>query len=177
MRQYNLALQVAVLGILLAQVEGSAIFSFEQTHGQSKKPISFDNNRRTRRQRQPRYLWHNGRATPNALRVQNADSMLPNYTGMPLAFSARHGGWFLVAASLGYIGKKIEPEAVSRALYFWIHAGPIVMHYKFTRWFLHKTKAPLEKRDKVYNTLHEKYCNKTMDIVLHLKGEFLMRNW
>jgi hypothetical protein len=93
---------------------------------------------------------------------------------MPLAFSSvQPGSWVLLATALGYVGNKLRSESVTRALYFWVHAGPIVVHYKFTRWFLDKTKAPLEKRDRVYNTLHDKYCQKSLDIALHLKGLYV----
>ena len=162
MRRYRLKRQVAFLWILLAPpVESSVIFPVKQTTlGQSKR-------KHKHRQNQSNFPWTGGIAS-----LRNANpSMVSNNSRMPLAFSAQHGGLLLVAASLGYIGKMLKSEAVNRAFYFWVHAGPIVFHYKFTRWYLCKTHAPLEKRDKVYNVLHEKYCNRTMGIVLHLKGE------
>lgn len=101
-----------------------------------------------------------------------------NYVGMvsspPLAFSpVTSGGIVLLASAIGYIGHKLNSEAVKRALFFWVHAGPIVAHYKFTRWYLHKTNAPLERRDRVYNSLHDRYCDKCIDIALHLKGLYV----
>lgn len=86
---------------------------------------------------------------------------------------AGRGRLVLIAAGLGYVGTKLRSEAVNRAMYFWVNAGPIIAHYKFTRWYLGKTKAPLERRDQVYNKLHEKYCGKSMEIALHLKGTLL----
>ena len=88
-----------------------------------------------------------------------------------LAFSpAQSGGAAAAIAAVAYLGSRLATESVKRAVYFWIHAGPIVMHYKFTRWYLGQTKATLEKRDRVYNELHDRYCQKSLDIALHLKG-------
>ncbi|KAG7356579.1 ABC1 family-domain containing protein [Nitzschia inconspicua] len=80
----------------------------------------------------------------------------------------RIGGVALVC-----IGKMIQSEAVQRALYFWVHAGPIVAHYKFAKWWLTKTKAPLQKRDRVYQRLHNQYAGKSFDIALKLKGLYV----
>jgi hypothetical protein len=64
-------------------------------------------------------------------------------------------------------------ERIRRSLYFWYHAGPLIAHYKFTQWWLTVSGAPLEKRDVVYNTLHDKYCQPCMELVLHLKGLYV----
>lgn len=91
-----------------------------------------------------------------------------------LAFSPLQVGKFLsIAALVGFLGEKLRSESVSRALYFWFHAGPVVAHYKFTRWYLQQTRAPLEKRDIVYNSLHDKYCNRCFNIALSLKGLYV----
>ena len=88
----------------------------------------------------------------------------------PMAFSAPIMIGAAAATTIGLIGKMIVSESIHRALYFWVHAGPIVAHYKFTRWYLSKTHAPLAKRDRVYNELHNRYCHKSLNIALHLKG-------
>ena len=92
---------------------------------------------------------------------------------MPFAFASiywKSGTWVLAAAAFATIGKSLQSEAFQRAMYFWVHAGPIVAHYKFTRWWLRKIKAPLERRDRVYNALHDRYCVPSFRIALHLKG-------
>lgn len=91
--------------------------------------------------------------------------------GPKLAFTPiQSGGAAILLAAVAYIGQILTTESVKRAMYFWAHAGPIVIHYKFTRWYLGQTKAPLKKRDRVYNELHDRYCQKSLDIALHLKG-------
>jgi hypothetical protein len=163
---------LALMGILLSNVDGSVIFPFHN----SESPASnrrFGQDRECRRQRNTGTFWYPRRNTPNAVQLPTS-SLLPNSSNMPLAFSSvQPGSWVLLATALGYVGNKLRSESVTRALYFWVHAGPIVVHYKFTRWFLDKTKAPLEKRDRVYNTLHDKYCQKSLDIALHLKGLYV----
>jgi aarF domain-containing kinase len=67
----------------------------------------------------------------------------------------------------------LQSESVNRACYFWFHAGPVVCHYKFTRWYLSRTNAPLQKRDRVYNALHDRYCRRCLNIALHLKGLYV----
>ncbi len=76
-------------------------------------------------------------------------------------------------AALGCIGQTLQSESVKRAMYFWFHAGPVVFHYKFTRWHLTRTRAPLHKRDRVYNGLHDRYCQRCLDIALHLRGLYV----
>jgi hypothetical protein len=178
------AIFLALLCILLfrQQVEGSVIFpSARLTDSQRKRPSWIEKSRDARKQQQQRARSSLYSARTVARKVTKGGSspaIVPS--GMPLAFfDARQGGWFLVAAAaLGYLNKKLRSEAVGRALYFWTHAGPIVAHYKFTRWSLRRTKAPLEKRDQVYNALHDKYCQQSIDIVLHLKGKFIQeKHW
>ena len=67
----------------------------------------------------------------------------------------------------------IRSEAVHRATYFWWKVAPLVTHYKFTKWWLRKTKAPLEKRDKIYNELHDKYAPIAYEVALELKGLYV----
>lgn len=38
------------------------------------------------------------------------------------------------------------------------------------KWWLKRTHAPLEKRNEVYKTLHDRYCEPALDLILHLKG-------
>ena len=64
-------------------------------------------------------------------------------------------------------------EATRRAFYFWSRAGPMVIHYRFTQWWLEASHADRLKRDQVYNTLHNRYCHPCLDIILHLKGLYV----
>ena len=83
---------------------------------------------------------------------------------------------FLAAAGVGglrIVGGILTSERFKRAMYFWKHAGPVVAHYKFTQWWLTISGAPLEKRDYVYESLHNRYCDSTMELVLHLKGLYV----
>ena len=83
-------------------------------------------------------------------------------------------GWALVGTTtVATIQNICSSKPVRRAAYFWWNAGPIVFHYKFTKWWLTKTNAPIEKRDAVYNNLHNRYCEQSMRIALHLKGLYV----
>jgi aarF domain-containing kinase len=64
-------------------------------------------------------------------------------------------------------------EPARRAVYFWRHAGPMVVHYKFTEWWLEKSEAPLERRNLVYGKLHDRYSEPSLEIILHLKGLYV----
>lgn len=64
-------------------------------------------------------------------------------------------------------------EATRRAIYFWTRAGPMVIHYRFTQFWLEASHANRQKRDHVYNTLHDRYCHPCLDIILHLKGLYV----
>ena len=171
-KQRSFALHIVAFFALFcsndSQVEGSVMFPF-QHKGNSK--LRKADGSFVKKKRNSLYSWPTRRQFATSGVVRATNSVLPNFTSKPLAFSARQGGLVLIAGALSYIVKKVRSETISRALYFWINAGPIVAHYKFTEWFLRRTQAPLERRDKVYNELHDKYCNKTLDIILHLKGE------
>lgn len=61
-------------------------------------------------------------------------------------------------------------EATRRAIYFWSRAGPMVAHYRLAQWWLTTTTANRTRRDRVYDTLRERYCHPSLTIRLHLKG-------
>jgi aarF domain-containing kinase len=64
----------------------------------------------------------------------------------------------------------LDLEPFRRALYFWSQAGPIVLHYRFTQWWIrNRTK---EQRDAIYDGLHNAYCEPSLKICLHLQGLF-----
>ncbi len=81
--------------------------------------------------------------------------------------------WLLMGGAIYQGQKAIRSEAVRRAARFWVKIGPVVAHYKFTRWWLKHTNAPLEHRDAVYGVLHEKYAPITMKVALDLKGLYV----
>ena len=98
--------------------------------------------------------------------------------------------------------KKMKPqEIMSRTLSFWRQATPIILHYKFTQvWLdLHSKQSHLiesddhlmgsdrivrygpltmkyydrKKRDEIYETLHSRYADKALDIILEMRGLFI----
>jgi hypothetical protein len=98
---------------------------------------------------------------------------------LALAMSLKHPSqqqWIMLAVGgtvALYVQRIVQSEAVQRATYFWIHAGPIVAHYKFAKWWLTKTKASLQKRNRVYQRLHNQYSGKSFEIALKLKGLYV----
>ena len=107
-----------------------------------------------------------------------AGSLGPKNMGeMPsriLRAALRHPKWLLVGGVVYQSQKALRSEAFRRATRFWVKVGPMVVHYKFTRWWLTKvTKAPLETRDAVYQVLHETYSVVAMDVALELKGLYV----
>lgn len=85
----------------------------------------------------------------------------------------RHPRWLLLGGVVYQSQKALRSEAVRRAARFWVKIGPVVAHYKFTRWWLRTNKADLEHRDAVYGRLHEKYAPITMQVALDLKGLYV----
>lgn len=97
------------------------------------------------------------------------------------------------------IQKLRASDPLRRSLYFWSHAGPIVVrrsesgvclpndihlhlkrpallskaHYKFTRWWLTASKADRPKRDLVFESLHNRYSQPALGLVLHLRGLYV----
>jgi len=78
--------------------------------------------------------------------------------------------WGAAAITLSARGLIQSSEPIRRALYFWTRAGPIVVHYRFTQWWLRNSDK--EHRNEVYGRLHDRYCEPSLEIVLHLQGLF-----
>lgn len=126
---------------LIICVKGSVIFPYQQNlctagpksrrFGRDLKRIERSNQRRLRRASSP----------ISSIVGSSQYGMIRNFSGL-----GKSGGGLLLfgAAALIKVGNIVTSESFRRALYFWVHAGPIVVHYKFTRWFLTKTKAPIE---------------------------------
>jgi predicted unusual protein kinase regulating ubiquinone biosynthesis (AarF/ABC1/UbiB family) len=49
----------------------------------------------------------------------------------------------------------------------------MVAHYRLAQWWLTTTTADRTRRDRVYDTLHERYCHPSLTIILHLKGLYV----
>jgi hypothetical protein len=162
-----------ILTMALSLADSSVFFPFQSKDGGGQNPMLQRQKRQTKQLRRQRQSRNAARLMAKTRYSKTSSSLTLSPTTMhgtpPMAFSPT--GWAMFgAATVGYIGNMLRSEAIRRALYFWIHAGPIVAHYKFTRWHLSKTRAPLEKRDRVYNALHNKYCHKSLAIALTLKG-------
>jgi aarF domain-containing kinase len=80
----------------------------------------------------------------------------------------------LVASTFALIGKTVTSQPARRALYFWRRFGPIVAHYKFAQWWLNHRHAdsPAIRHD-VYERLHTRYAQPTMETIVHLRGLFV----
>jgi aarF domain-containing kinase len=78
---------------------------------------------------------------------------------------------FGAASAVLLAGTAMEP--VSRALYFWRTAGPAIFHYKFTQWWLEASKADIEKRDLVYESLHDRYAEPALKMMIRQKGLYV----
>lgn len=173
-----------IVATFVGTIHGSVIFPLDHNEllTVSSRPHHSRTRRLARRHREYFQRRNHSFSTTDRRNVFLTTTMHKGVGSLPLAFTPLQAGKFLsVAALIGCIGKKLQSESFTRALYFWIHAGPVVMHYKFTRWYLTKTKAPLEKRDIVYNTLHDKYCDRCLNIALQLKGLYVkvcnFRSW
>lgn len=74
------------------------------------------------------------------------------------------------------LGRVVSSEAVRRAVYFWFQAGPVIAHYKFTQWWLgsnNNNKSSLEKRNRVYESLHNRYAQPAYEIMIRQKGLYV----
>ena len=143
------------------------------------------------RQNQPSVVRHRRTWTPETGATMKRYPVLPlaffapNFSMIPMSLLPSFGngglsltskGIFLTAVGTisGFgILTGITSERIRRAVYFWMHAGPVVAHYKFAQWWLEISNASLEKRDLVYDKLHNKYSQPTMDLILQLKGLFV----
>ena len=65
-------------------------------------------------------------------------------------------------------------ETIRRATYFWTHAGPIVIHYKFTKWWLDTIDASIDQRNDIYGELHDRYAEPAYNMILHLRGKRIL---
>ena len=86
-----------------------------------------------------------------------------------------HKRYICTGVAAYYLLHKVRTsEPIQRSIYFWTRAGPIVFHYKFTKWWFvtHPSINRIE-RDVVYERLHNKYAPLTYQIILHLRGLYV----
>ena len=93
-----------------------------------------------------------------------------------LALPSKRWVFLGTAAVLGSgaaLRKIQKSEPIQRALYFWKHAGPIIAHYKFTKWWLNVQKVHGVQRGMIFEELHDRYAQPALDIALHLTGLYV----
>jgi aarF domain-containing kinase len=114
--------------------------------------------------------------------VGNQRSDVPDYQSTILSSlfasavvpPSRRGVFVLgaLAFSISYVGCRLQQsEPLRRATYFWRHAGPIVLHYKWVKGRV-KGKSQVE-RDFAFEQLHDQYNQPALAIALHLKGLYV----
>jgi hypothetical protein len=140
-------LRSVLLGFfLVSSAQASVIFPFQQQHHHGNS----NNRNRLKKDR----LGIKNRSQNTLRHFQRVPSVeLPNLVnseyGMIKNFSSsmgQNGGLLCLGAAVIHVANKMRSESFKRAFFFWINAGPLVVHYKFTRWFLTKTKAPLASK-------------------------------
>lgn len=77
------------------------------------------------------------------------------------------------AAALGVLAKVYSSEPIHRCCYFWSHVGPIIVHYKFAKWWMKISNKGIARRDYVFDALHTKYSQPSLDVILHLRGLYV----
>lgn len=62
-------------------------------------------------------------------------------------------------------------ESVGRAVMFWKKVAPIIMHYKFASFWMNRVKSyDRDRRDEIYDTLHERYALQAKTVACEMKG-------
>ncbi len=62
-------------------------------------------------------------------------------------------------------------ESVGRAVMFWKKTAPIIMHYKFASFWMNRVKSyDRDRRDEIYDTLHERYALQAKTVACEMKG-------
>jgi len=78
--------------------------------------------------------------------------------------------YVIATGAIAAVVKGLSSGAVRRAFFFWRHASPIIVHYKFTQWWLEASRADRKTKDRIYDRLHDRYCEPSLNIILNLKG-------
>ena len=64
-------------------------------------------------------------------------------------------------------------EVISRVASFWRSTGGLICHYKFTQAWLALNHIDRQKRDEIYERLHNRYAPQALDIILNMRGLFI----
>jgi hypothetical protein len=134
---------------LFANVKASVIFPFQQSahHGTSRRN-RFKKGAQAQKKESNDYHWRQLRRAPSvsSSHVSKGDyGMIKSFRGV----GPKSGGFLFFGAAVLHLANRMRSESFKRSFDFWAHAGPIVLHYKFTQWFLTKTMAPLESKSEV----------------------------
>lgn len=63
---------------------------------------------------------------------------------------------------------------VGRVVMFWRKVAPIIIHYKFATFWMKRIKFyDKDKRDVIYDTLHERYAIQAKDVASEMKGMYI----
>ena len=171
-----LNLLVLVYVVRLSACNASLSQSRDRTFAHSFGVKHTDGSQRSNSRRWPLRRPINQRnGLDRQLREENNDRVFSAKDKVNEALRNLNPAWVVGTTAAGATLKHIHGnrEATKRALFFWTRAGPMVVHYRFTQWWLGATTANRERRDRVYNVLHERYCQPSLDIILHLKGLFV----
>lgn len=137
MHVFTKTMQFLFLLGIFGDVSDSVIFPYGQNGIRSQRTRFKDHGGLMKKNERLEYHYK--------LKRQPSKAVGGNGLGMVNNFDpVKSGGALFLGAAAIRLMNLLRSEVFSRALYFWIHAGPIVVHYKFTRWFLAKTNAPLE---------------------------------
>ncbi|CAF3407258.1 unnamed protein product [Rotaria socialis] len=84
-----------------------------------------------------------------------------------------------ILTGLGFISYAVyesgpEWEKFRRTSYFWSHMIPVYLHYRYQQMYfqLIPTKTPAEEQQ-AWLSLHNKYCDYVMNVVLHQRGVYI----
>lgn len=130
---------------LLVCINASVIFPYQQStcSANDNQRRHFKSGSAVRKRENMDYHLQRLRRVPSSSSPQTPNGSYGMITGLK-GLGPKGGGFLFLGAAAVHLANKLRSESVKRALDFWIHAGPIVLHYKFTKWFLTKTNAPLE---------------------------------
>uniref|UniRef100_A0A6U3QC26 Protein kinase domain-containing protein n=1 Tax=Ditylum brightwellii TaxID=49249 RepID=A0A6U3QC26_9STRA len=64
-------------------------------------------------------------------------------------------------------------ENIKRALVFWRHIGPIVVHYRFTQVWMNMNESPPEVRKRTWEKLHGIHAPTGLSVILKLRGLYV----
>lgn len=170
---YNPRRTKGVFGSLLGNIRKKS----SSNNGQGANPIGSVNQKQQQQPPQPQLqLQHHGLSLGGIFLAGSlgGPKNIGEMSSRILRVVLRHPKWIVVGGFVYQGQKALRSEAFRRASRFWVKVGPMVVHYKFTRWWLTKiTKAPLETRDAVYQVLHETYSPVAMNVALELKGLYV----